>query len=113
MMLACPLLELTSNVCCVQQQGFDNVYILSGGLTGFAKVYPAYVEGRLPLREASASLKKSPRGASRMTRRASFGSGSSRGFGSSRAGSATGTHRSDAMSVAESVISRSLSRRGR
>lgn len=60
-------------------RGFDNVYVLSRGLVGFADAFPMYVEGdtsKLPQPEHSPRKGKKSSGASRPSRGPSSGSSS-------------------------------------
>mmetsp|Transcript_4014 Transcript_4014/g.5587 ORF Transcript_4014/g.5587 Transcript_4014/m.5587 type:complete len:335 (+) Transcript_4014:173-1177(+) len=71
-------------------RGFDNIYILSGGLYAFSERHPRYIEGDPPVRPASSQSKMgSSRGPG--SARSSSRNGSKAG---SRAGSRSGSARS-------------------
>ncbi|CAM9727462.1 unnamed protein product, partial [Choristocarpus tenellus] len=43
-------------------RGFDNIFVLSGGLTGFARAFPAFVEGKIKLSPRGSQDRSSNRG---------------------------------------------------
>ncbi|CAM9299433.1 unnamed protein product [Heterosigma akashiwo] len=103
------IVQQAAHVMCTR--GFDNIYILSGGLYAFSERHPQYVEGVPPVRPAS----QQARGG-----RPPLGGGSRQGSARSTprhsAGGAPGTRSSVTskmtdMTVADSVIMQAQSRK--
>ncbi|OQS04849.1 sporangia induced hypothetical protein [Thraustotheca clavata] len=95
------------------QKGFDNVYLLSGGLSEYAALYPDHIEGTtppLPKNHASKAKKSSKdvyRSGSAMSSTASVKSMSTR----KRDNESDASSIASARSVAESVISKASARK--
>ena len=111
-------------------RGFDNVYVLTRGVIGFADAFPHYVEGdaaALPRPPPSSSPRKGSRG-TRSVRAAASTASTARALSKSsnirqsasrynRGGSSRDydddCSRMSELSVAESVISRATTRKSR
>lgn len=102
----------------LSEKGYNNIFVLAGGLLEFSARKPAYVEGQLPT-QPKAAAKPSRRG-SRDAYKVPSALSSTGGF--SRRGSASGRNKSSIsdvdsvmsnLTVAESVISRASARKNR
>lgn len=95
-------------------RGCDNVYLLSGGINDFAIDYPSFIEGRIPEGLVSTSpTKPTSRAPSGRGLTSSRGSPKKSGRGGFRDDVSDCGSEMSTRSVADSVISRASSRKGR
>lgn len=99
------------------QRGFDNIYVLTGGLVEYADLYPDHIEG-MPLPKRPVDPTKKPtrdvyKGSSGLSTSGGAKSVKSVSTRSKRDTTSDASSVSSSLSVAETVISQAVARKAR